>query len=94
MEGGTASSGFLGVFELAVLTSAPQSVTLLNPGIVAGQFRFEFDSQAGVTHVVQFKASLTDTNWQTLDSIVGDGTRKQVFDSLAASSRFYRVSNP
>jgi len=90
-EGGPASGGFLGVFELAVLTGDARRVTLLNPRMVAGQFSFEFDSQAGIGHVVQFKNSLSDDAWQTFDIVAGDGTRKQVTDNSGGAQRLYRV---
>jgi hypothetical protein len=92
-EGGTASGGFLGVFELAVFTSSPRRVTLLNPRLAAGQFQFEFDSQKDVTHQVEFKNALSDASWQPLSTLVGDGTRKQVSTSASLSRRFYRVSS-
>lgn len=92
-EGGIASGGFLGVFELAVYTGGARSVRLLNPRIGASQFTFEFDSQAGVGHVVQFQNSLGDANWQTLRIVAGDGTRKQVSDNFAGVQRLYRVSS-
>ncbi len=92
-EGGTASGGFLGVFEFEVLTHVAQPVKLLNVGAAAGQFRFEFDSQSGTVYVVQFKSLLTDPTWQTLTTLTGDGTRKQVTDSIGNAQRFYRVKS-
>jgi hypothetical protein len=92
-EGGTASGGFLGVFELAALAQVPQPVILLNTAVVRGQCRFEFDSQAGVRHVVQYKNALSDATWQTLTTLAGDGTRLQVTDAAASGQRFYRVMN-
>lgn len=93
-EGGTASGGFLGVFELAVLTTAPShGVRLLNAVVTAGQLHFEFDSQSGATHVVQFKNTLADPSWQTLSTIKGDGTRQRVTDQVSGAQRFYRVLN-
>jgi hypothetical protein len=88
-EGGTASGGFLGVFELAVIDIHPAQ--LLNASIVGDQFQFEFDSQTGVTHVVQFKTSLSETNWQTLATVPGDDTRKQINDTPGSTQRIYRV---
>jgi hypothetical protein len=93
-EGGTASGGFLGVFELAVLTGDARRITLLNPRMLAGAFSFEFDSQAGIGHVVQFKNSLRDADWQTLRIVAGDGTRKQVADTSGGAQRLYRVLSP
>src|SRR5262249_8107161 len=92
-EGGTASSGFLGVFERAVLTTMPQPVALLNPQIVPGGFRFEFNSQLAVSHTVQRKSRLEDLSWETLSTIVGDATRKQVTISLVAPRGFYRINS-
>jgi hypothetical protein len=75
-EGGTASGGFLGVFELSVLTTVAQPVRLLNPQIVPGGFRFEFNSQLAVSHTVQRKNRLEVLTWETHSTIVGDGRRK------------------
>lgn len=94
-EGGTASGGFLGVFELAVHAepgSALQAVILLNPGIAGGQFRFEFDSLPGVTHKVEFTGALGGGSWETLETLTGDGTRQEVTDAPGEPARFYRVT--
>jgi len=97
-EGGTASGGFLGVFELAVHagpSAVAQPVTLLNAMIVGGtQFRFEFDSQPGVTYNVSYKTSLADIAWQPHSTITGDGTRKTATDNgISGTQRFYRVTS-
>jgi len=95
-EGGTASGGFLGVFELAVQATAsaePEPATLLLPAAVGGQFQFQFDSQSGTTYVVQYKNSLADVAWQTLSTISGDGARKTVTDPVGTTTRFYRISS-
>jgi len=42
---------------------------------------------------VQLKDSLNDLSWQTLSSISGDGTRKQVTNSPAGANGFYRISS-
>lgn len=91
-EGGTAGgTGFLGVFELGI-KAALQPVKLINPAVANGQFQFQFDSQPATTHVVQFKASPAAA-WQTLVTLLGDGTRKQVSDTLAGTPRLYRVTS-
>ncbi len=90
-EGGTASGGFLGVFEMAVLARVPQSVLLLNPRVVSSQFRFEFDTQSGGLYTVEYKTALTDPTWQTLTSITGTGARMPVTDAAGVGQRFYRV---
>jgi hypothetical protein len=92
-EGGVASGGFLGVFELSVLTTIPRPVTLLNPQIVPGGFRFDFNSQVAVSYTVQRKNRLEDLSWEDVSTIVGDGTRKQVTISLVAPRGFYRINS-
>jgi hypothetical protein len=91
-EGGTASGGFIGVFDLAVRTSAPPSTRLENPANANGQYRFDFVSQMGVTYTVQYRASLMSA-WQTLATVTGDGTRKQISDPVRDPARFYRISS-
>jgi hypothetical protein len=92
-EGGTASGGFLGVFELTALNRATQPVSLLNPAVVSGQFRFEFDTKAGSSYDILYNTSMTDTTWQKLTTITGDGSRKPVTDPIGPGSRFYRVES-
>jgi len=66
---------------------------LLNPQIVAGGFRFEFNSQVAVSYIVQRKNRLEDISWETVSTIAGDGTRKQVTISLVAPRGFYRINS-
>lgn len=89
-EGGTASGGFVGVFELEVHVPSAQPIILLNAEQAANQFRFEFDSHPGATYRVEFKNSLSAT-WQTLRTITGNGQRQQVTDTLGHAAAFYRV---
>ncbi|MDB6122654.1 MAG: hypothetical protein JWQ71_1647 [Pedosphaera sp.] len=91
-EGGTASVGFLGVFEFAVHASKPEPVKLVSVAITNGQLQFEFDSQAAVTHVIQFKTNDL-ANWQTLMTVSGDGTRKRIVDNLTGAQCIYRVTS-
>jgi hypothetical protein len=91
-EGGTASGGFLGIFELKAMVRARQPAIISNVAFAAGQISFQFTSQDKFTHVVQFKNSLDDANWQTLTTIPGDGSVKTVTDSTGGTQRIYRVS--
>jgi len=93
-EGGTASAGFLGVFELGVeVNRSAAPVTLVSVATSATQFRFEFDSQTGRTHTVEYATTLAPANWQALTTMTGDGTRKQVTDPVTGLLRFYRVTS-
>lgn len=92
-EGGTASGGFLGVFELRVqaATTGSTDVILENFARSANQFTFEFQTQSGKSHLVQYKNSLSDPNWTDLTTITGDGTKKPVTDTATEPHRFYIV---
>jgi len=79
--------GFRTVFLVAFLTAA----VVLAANIVSGQFRFEFDTEAGASCQVQYKSALSEAGWQTLTSVSGDGTRKPVTDPISSGSCFYRV---
>lgn len=69
--------------------SAPRIVVLPTGGT---DFSFVFDTVPGLAYVVQFKDSPDDLNWQTEQSVPGDGTRKTVTQSVSApAQRFYRL---
>ena len=55
-------------------------------------FAFSFDTAPGLDYSVQYKESLDDAVWQTLQSIAGDGTRKVITNSVSVAERhFYRL---
>ena len=91
-EGGTASGGFLGIFELKTTVHAIQPAIISNIALTGGQISFEFISQEGFTHQVEFKDSFADANWQNLTTISGDGSVKVVTDAAGGTQRIYRVS--
>lgn len=60
------------VSESAV--AAPQPITLLNPQQNGANFQFQFQSQSGFTHAVQYRTNLvTGQTWQTYSNVTGDG---------------------
>lgn len=71
----------------------PQPVTLGGVALEGGTFRFEFDSQQGVTHVIRYRETVQGGVWQTLRTLTGDGTRQVVTDPLGAGTRFYQVTS-
>jgi hypothetical protein len=54
-------------------------------------FAFSFDTVLGINYVVQHKDALDDPNWQTQQSVPGDGTMKTITNSISTSRRFYRL---
>ena len=69
--------------------STPVIVSTTNSG---GNIYFSFATEAGASYFVECKNSLSDTNWQLLQTIPGDSTLKTVFYPInAPSQRFYRL---
>ena len=63
--------------SLFVVSSAPGPVLLLNPSNSGTNFQFQFTSQSGLTHAVQYRTNLiAGTDWQTYTNVTGDGTLK------------------
>jgi hypothetical protein len=69
-------SGFLAkITDGAIATP----ITLLNPQQSGANFQFQFQSQSGFTHAVQYRTNLvTGQNWQTYSNVTGDGTLKTI----------------
>lgn len=65
------------ISESSAVVALP--VTLLNPQTPGANFQFQFQSQAGVTHAVQYRTNLVaGTTWQTYSNVTGDGSLKTI----------------
>ena len=70
-------SGATAGFLVSGITALP--ATLLNPKNNNTNFQFQFLSQAGYTHAVQYRTNLVKgSNWQTYSNVTGDGTLKTI----------------
>jgi hypothetical protein len=84
--------GYLRAFLLSpVIAPSPFSLTITRSGtnVVVG-----FPTEASFSYDVQSKASLTETNWNLLATIPGDGATKFFTDPATNGTRFYRVIVP
>jgi hypothetical protein len=64
-----------------------------SPSLTGTALTFSFETISGRTYLVQYKASLDDTNWQVLQTIPGDGSIKTVTNSTTtAAQRYFRLS--
>jgi hypothetical protein len=61
-----------------VVSAGSSSVQLVNASQVGSSFQFQFVSQTGLTHDIQYRTNLVLGNWLTYTSIPGDGTLKTV----------------
>ena len=57
-----------------------------------GTRNLSFLTQTGFNYTVQYKKNLTDSTWQTLTTVTGDGTTHAVTDSSGQAGCFYRLS--
>lgn len=90
------SGGTIRGWSLSLTVPAPNSENvepiLSNPAISGSDFVLSFATVSGVTYSVQFKNLLTDPEWQTLQTVAGDGTVRTISTPIsAAPRRFYRV---
>ena len=53
-------------------------VTLLNPQNNGTTFQFQFLSQSGFTHAVQYRTNLVVGSWLTYSNVTGDGALKTI----------------
>lgn len=91
------------VDSLMVADGAACCVPPIAPTIVAlrrvtnggsAAIAFSFASIAGQPYQVEYKGSLNMSNWQTVQTIIGDGTLKSFTNDLTATNRFFRLRSP
>lgn len=71
---------------------AANDPTLMSLARNGSTYSFSYQSTAGLTNLIEFTDSLNAANWQTLTTIIGDGTLKSVVDPTASiAERFYRI---
>ena len=67
-------------------------VTIINTVHASGSTSFDFLTQPGHIHYVEYKDNLTDVSWTPLTTIGGTGSLANVIDNTASNAtRFYRV---
>lgn len=70
----------------------PTAITLRNLRRGDGTFEFSFATVGGRTYLLQYKNALSDAQWTTGETVLGDGAEHQVVVSTAENSaRFYRA---
>lgn len=66
--------GYLAKVSEAGVVTPPLAVTLANPQTSPTHLQFQFQSQSGYTHAVQYRTNLvTGQTWQTYSNVTGDG---------------------
>jgi hypothetical protein len=70
------------------------SVRMENVTPGPGSLSFDLATRPGQTYIVEYADTLPSDGWQTLTTIIGDGTTQTVTDSATLPQRFYRVRVP
>jgi len=90
-------TNLLGSVTSAVATltvSQPTTITAAVYNAASGQMTFSFATVLGSTYIIEYKNTLDDPAWQTLETIPGDGSVKTFEDPVQQPpppQRFYRV---
>jgi hypothetical protein len=88
----TSGGGDLGFGTISRFVLPP---VLLNPAALGNTFRFQFKSVPNAVYSPQYKVALTDSNWSSLASVLGNGGWVTITDTnLDSRIRFYRVVMP
>lgn len=71
--------GYLAKVTESSIVAPPLALTLINPQSAGVNFQFQFQSQSGYTHAVQYRTNLAGgQNWQTFSNVIGDGNLKTI----------------
>jgi len=68
-----------------------QAVTLFNARITAGNFTFQFLSQAGFSHYIESRTNVTSGAWTPRSNLSGDGLIKTISVPATSAPQFFRV---
>lgn len=78
----------------AMLIGDPILPVTLNSSIAGENIQISFLTQNGVSYQMAYKNSLTNVNWTSIETIVGDGNTNSVSYEMISPSRFYTVLRP
>ncbi|MBI4659508.1 MAG: PQQ-dependent sugar dehydrogenase [Verrucomicrobia bacterium] len=79
-----------GIWEVTFPPARP-AVTILHPAVRGTSFSFSFATQSGLVYEVQFNVSFESPNWTVLTNFTGDGSLRNITETIPATQRFYRV---
>jgi hypothetical protein len=74
--------------------SGLRAPNIVNVRQVGDNVAFSFQSVLGQNYQVEAKGALDTAIWQTLQTIVGDGTVKHFTNTLTPTNRFFRLRSP
>ncbi len=83
-NGGAATNSLLG--------RAINSPLILPPATLGTNFSMSFSTLSGFNYLVQYEDTVNASNWQTLQTVIGDGTVKSIAVPVTgATERYFRL---
>jgi hypothetical protein len=67
------------------------TLALLNASVNGDNFTFSLATVTNRAYTIEYTTRLSPTNWQTLQSFVGDGNARSMIDTAHGQQRFYRA---
>lgn len=89
--GGGFTGGTFYIDNVYFYNSNAVAQPIISARLSNGIINLSFPTQNGSNYSVQFKTNLTDSVWQTLSTLSGNGSTQTVPDTANQTSRFYRV---
>ncbi|MFO1476457.1 MAG: M6 family metalloprotease domain-containing protein [Verrucomicrobiota bacterium] len=87
LDGGTLTGGW----QLNIALWPPVQFASWN--VTGNQMQLLFGTRPGLQYLVEYKDSLGDAAWQTLQTVTGNGSVMTVQDALQPVQRYYRLSH-
>ncbi|MGH7953322.1 MAG: hypothetical protein ACREFE_15610, partial [Limisphaerales bacterium] len=88
----TSGGGLNANYYMFVSAPAAAAPVSLAASVSGSNIRFSFQTQNGFVYTVLYKDNLTDASWQTLTSIMGNGSVQTATDGMGQTHRFYKLS--
>jgi hypothetical protein len=77
-----------------VCCGGPSRPEIFNVQLLPAGLVFSIDTATSQTYDVQYKNALTDPEWTTVQTIVGDGGIEFVTNAISSAQGYYRVRSP
>ncbi|HWF19310.1 MAG TPA: hypothetical protein VG754_08580 [Verrucomicrobiae bacterium] len=89
--GGGYTGGTFYIDNVYFYSSTSVTRPTLAATVSGGIIQLSFPTQNGFNYTVQYRTNLTDSGWQTLSTVSGNGSTQSIPDSANQKSRFYRL---
>jgi len=89
--GGGVTGGIFYIDNVYFYNSSMVAQPSISGTMLGGNLQLSFATDNTSSYTVQYKTNLTDSVWQTLSTVSGNGSTQTVADPKNQQSRFYRL---